>query len=62
MPEYVPKLACVVRVELTPEHRRRLGTMASEAQIPADDLASRLLADLIDDDWAVHEATRRACG
>ena len=54
---HAPRLPNVVRIELTAAHRRRLGNMASEAGITADELASRLLSDLIDEDAKAHGAS-----
>lgn len=49
------RAASVVRIELTAARRRRLGEMAREAGVSADELASRLLTDLLDEDAAAHE-------
>ncbi len=46
--------SCVVRIEMTPTHRRLLGAMATDVKVSADEMASRLLASLLDDDAVTH--------
>ncbi len=52
--------SCVVRIEMTPTHRRQLGAMAIDVKVSADEMASRLLASLLDDDAAMHETNAAA--
>jgi hypothetical protein len=53
-------LGRIVRIELSNECRRHLAKMAREAGISADELASRMLSDLIDDDAKAHEPPKVA--
>jgi hypothetical protein len=54
-PVLVVEPPCTVWVELTGPHGRHLAAMAKAAGIDPHVLASRLLADVIDDDAKAHE-------